>query len=468
MRLRTQLILLFVLLVGFLFFTAGVYVDWQLRRVMEQELDARLITVAKIAAVEAARLPLQVLQPGADDSRSARRLRQVMLDYTHAANLAHLVIVGSQRRVLFDSRSELKIGQEYVRLRFDALELDAAFSGTARAAPLFYDSAQRPFKAAYAPVRLDDAIAAAICVEGSAGSLKAIRETRRLLLTIGLLALVAAIVLAAAISQQITGPLEKLKHAAEAIGQGDYQAPIEKSGSSEIRFLAQTLDEMKEAILQRQRRLQMMLGGIAHEIRNPLGGIELFVGLLQKRIGTDLRPQVDRINDEVQHLKKIVSDFLEYARPTEPKLAAVDLAAVLQDVQAILADRDSAVSWKIDIEPGCRVQADPEHVRRILVNLLQNGIEAVHGRPQAAIDIRVQRAGNAVETVIRDNGPGIAADHRDKVFEPFFTTRSQGTGLGLALARQLAEENHGAVELLASDEGAAVVVRLPFFGNRQS
>lgn len=452
LRLRTQITIFFLLQIGLLLLVSGVYVNWQLRRVVERELGDRLIAIARLAATQVGETPVLALLPGDEESRTALRLRREFEKFVTLSGLSRLLIADAQQRIFFDSRGELSIGSEYIRLRFDAVEISRALSSEPTAAPLFYDNSNRPFKAAYAPLVGNTGV---VCVEASAASLVAVRETRNMLLTIGALAIVGAALSAGILARQVTSPLEKLKRAAESIGRGDYATSVEKSGGSEVAFLAQTIEDMRRAINQRQQRQQMMLAGVAHEIRNPLGGIELFAGLLQKKASPELQPNIEKILHELRLLKKIVHDFLEYARPTTPRAKTVNLAAAVDEAKELLAELAEGIDWKIDVQPGIAVKIDSDHLRRIMLNLLRNGCEAVAKQEKKSIKISSRNLDDRVEVVIADNGPGIAIENREKIFEPFFTTRHSGTGLGLALVKLLVEENGGKVELLNGEVGAA-------------
>jgi len=458
LRLRTQITIFFLLQIGLLLLVSGVYVNWQLRRVVERELGERLVALARLAANQASATPVLALLPGEEQSRTALRLRREFESFVDLGGLSRLLIADTQQRIFFDSRGELTIGSEYVRLRFDAAEISRALSGETTASPLFYDKASQPFKAAYAPLA---AGAGVVCVEASAASLAAVREARNMLLTIGGLAIVGAALSAGILSRQVTRPLEKLKQAAASIGRGDYHAVVEKSGSGEVAFLAQTIDDMRRAITQRQQRQQMMLAGIAHEIRNPLGGIELFAGLLQKKAAADLQPDIEKILQELQQLKKIVQDFLEYARPSTPRAQTVRLSAAVDEAREMLGELTAGVTWDVKIAQQHFAKIDPDHLRRILLNLLRNACEAMANQDEKRIRIIAKDVHEWLEVVFEDNGPGIASENREKIFEPFFTTRHDGTGLGLALVKLLVEENGGTAELLSGKQGAAFRLSLP-------
>lgn len=469
LRLSTQLILFFLILIGIVLSISGFYIDWQLRRVIENEIAQRLITIARLTASEASQTQIFNLFPGDENSRTAQRLTDDLRPYFQHTGISRLVITDPDFRAFFDSAQQLNIGDDYFRMRFDATEIEMVLAeGQARAAKLFEDQHGAPFKAAYAPVIVNSQMRAIVCVEGSAVGLVAVQETRSILFTIGFFALVVATLAAYFIARQITRPIEKLEHAAKAIARAKYDQKIEVAGSSEVVFLSQTIDDMRKAIAQRHQQQQMMLAGIAHEIRNPLGGIELFAGLLQKKSTVELKPSIDKILSEVQHLKQIVTDFLAYARPVEPKKQNVDLENAVREVQELLGNGTQSIEWQIDIEKSLTIHADPDHLRQIFTNLLQNACQALTEQEHAGIAIFALQKQKQVEITIRDNGPGIAEDIRDRIFQPFFTTRHEGTGLGLALVKLLVEENSGSIELVSGKLGCEFKISLPSVGTEQN
>jgi signal transduction histidine kinase len=463
LRIRTQLIVFVILQVGLLLALAGFYLQWQLRRLVEKELGDRLIALAKVSARIAEHAsetaPITSLMPGDEESRRMNSLRQELLPIVNATRLSRLIIFNEQGEIFFDSHNELAIGQEYVRLRFDATEIKEAWSGEAASAKLFTGADGEPFKAAYAPLREGGDVRAIVGVEGSAESLKAVQETRRVLWTIGVMGLLVTAISGVFFARQITQPLERLRQMAAAIGVGEMKPYRDVGGSEEVGFLARTMEEMRQAIARREQNLRMMLSGVAHEIRNPLGGIELFAGLLEKDVPEALRPQVQKILQEVQHLKSIVQDFLEYARPAESRRQRVELLPLIGETRDALGEMANGVEWDLDIPAATAVQADYLQARRMLLNLLRNAIEAMEGKGRVRIQARELKTHIAIS--IYDSGPGVPSELAGKIFEPFFTTRAKGSGLGLALVQRLAEQNGGRIELAPSEKGAHFRLVLP-------
>ena len=213
---------------------------------------------------------------------------------------------------------------------------------------------------------------------------------------------------------------------------------------------------MRVALRARDERLQMMLAGIAHEVRNPLGGIELFAGLLREDLvdDADKLAHVRRIEKELGHLKAVVGDFLEYARRPKPERVPVRLAPLLTEVRDLIAaDADAAgVKVVVDAGDGLRASADPGQLRRALLNLARNAVQATPAGGQVTL-ASAPAAPGRVRLTVADTGKGIPADQIDRIFAPFFTTKEKGTGLGLAFVREIIADHDGTLSV-ASDPGA--------------
>jgi signal transduction histidine kinase len=197
-----------------------------------------------------------------------------------------------------------------------------------------------------------------------------------------------------------------------------------------------------------------MLSGIAHEVRNPLGGIELFAGILRDELdsGDDRRGHVQRIEKELAYLKAVVSDFLEYARRPALERSTLDLAELCADVVELArADADAAhVPLRIDAEPTpCEV--DSGQLRRAVLNLVRNAVQASAGVEGGEVCVTVRPQGQGAAISVINRGPPIPDEVREHMFEPFFTTREKGTGLGLAFVHEIITDHGGQVSMDSKD-----------------
>jgi signal transduction histidine kinase len=233
-----------------------------------------------------------------------------------------------------------------------------------------------------------------------------------------------------------------------------------------VGWLAARLDDMRAALRARDERLQLMLAGIAHEVRNPLGGLELYAGLLREGLSHEPErlAELARIEREIKYLENVVTDFLEYARRPRPELAPVPLRPLLDEVvEVAAAGRPGAgvgASVAVDAPGELVVLADRGQLRRAFLNLLRNAISAAGASGKVVLAARAEPGQVACE--VRDSGPGVPPELRGKIFEPFFTTGEKGTGLGLAFVREILRDHGGEVQVdTAAEGGARFRFRLP-------
>jgi len=199
-------------------------------------------------------------------------------------------------------------------------------------------------------------------------------------------------------------------------------------------------------------RIGALAANVAHEIRNPLAAISLTLQVIARSFTEDDRRRgiIDKVEAQVQRLDRLVTDLLDYARPPEPTLEAVDLARVAEDTASLAGAQARLAAG----EPA-PAMADPQLLQAALLNLLQNARDAAgdDGRVEVLVG-----PGPRIEVV--DDGPGVPDDVRTHLFSPFFTTKARGTGLGLAISRKLVESMHGSLELSDTGPGARFVIKL--------
>jgi signal transduction histidine kinase len=438
---------------------------WLAYDLLARDLDAELGTrLAAIAAQTATRLRGEFLveMDPADPAPSA-------WSFTRKELIAALAATGVERMYVFtpahtslaDTRDGVAIGQRYNELELDRHELGRVLAGTPAATVLYRGRDGRFYKAGYAPVTRSDkdpTVVAALRVEAPATYFGDLDALRARLVTSGA-ALAAVVVLVSfVVATLLTRPLRRLAAAATRIGQGELAAPVPVAGADEIGVLARTLDEMRAALRARDERLQMMLAGIAHEVRNPLGGIELFAGILRDEVAPEQRAHVARIETELQHLKSVVSDFLEYARRPKPEPARVDLAGLAAEVREVMAADAEAAGVALRVEgPAVVVAADATQLRRALLNLVRNALQATPRGGTVAL-----ATARGARLTVSDTGAGIPAERLARIFDPFYTTKEQGTGLGLAFVREIVTDHGGMLEVdSAPGAGTRFTIALP-------
>jgi signal transduction histidine kinase len=218
--------------------------------------------------------------------------------------------------------------------------------------------------------------------------------------------------------------------------------------------------------------LGVLAAGVAHEIRNPLTAIKARLFTQQKALasGSPERRDAEFIGTEIDRLEKIVSDFLRFARPVEPERVPLSPANLLHHVRQLMAPQLSASSIDLTVERvvETRVLADPELLKQVIINLVQNAAEAL--AKGGTIKLRAEESrialhGQMREVVIievEDNGIGIQPEVHKRLFDPFFTTKASGTGLGLSIVARIIEKHGGALRFqTAVNRGTTFGIVLP-------
>ena len=200
---------------------------------------------------------------------------------------------------------------------------------------------------------------------------------------------------------------------------------------------------------------------VAHEVRNPLAGLRASLQVLDRRVadGRD-RAVIAAMIQRIDGLNEKVEDLLLYARPKPPRLQSVDVGAIAHEV-AISAQVSTGRPTPLDVSgvTGLRAFADPDMLRAALLNLTMNACQAAAA---AEVDIQLEANCEMVRIAVRDRGHGIAPEIAERVFEPFFTTRTGGTGLGLAIVKRLIELQNGEITLKERPDGGTIAeIALP-------
>jgi signal transduction histidine kinase len=223
----------------------------------------------------------------------------------------------------------------------------------------------------------------------------------------------------------------------------------------------------QEALLREQAalaRLGEMAAVVAHEVKNPIAGIRGALQVITSRLPADDRdrPVMGDIIARLDALNGIVEDLLLFSRPPQLKREAVDVQRLIDNTAELLR-RDPVFSG-VELNVSGRVEpvrADPEQLRIVFHNLFMNAAQAMGGH--GAVEVTLAGAPDGGRIAIRDHGPGMSEDVRDKAFEPFFTTKHRGTGLGLPIARRIVEAHGGWIDIApAPGTGTVISIALPF------
>jgi len=236
--------------------------------------------------------------------------------------------------------------------------------------------------------------------------------------------------------------------------------------------------EERERLRDRLAALGEMAAAIAHEVKNPLAGIEVMAGLLKRRLAqqADAQSMLNDIINEAKMANAIVLEVLEFVRPIRLQVEQVSLGRVLQDAlymaDNLVARGQSKISLQVPDDLPT-IEGDPHQLRQVFTNLVTNAYEALSGHGAVAITVTTTTAitldgapsAPSIVVDVTDNGPGVPDDSRDRIFSPFFTTKPRGSGLGLAIVRKIVDAHDGRITLCVPPGGGARFrVALPVTG----
>ncbi len=221
------------------------------------------------------------------------------------------------------------------------------------------------------------------------------------------------------------------------------------------------IEALREQVRRKDRlaALGEMAATVAHEIRNPLGGVRGFAALLARDLepGDPRARLVERILTGTKNLDDVVSGLLEYTRPVELRLRATPCADLVDAAIGYIDCGRRAIALTNTISPDLAVLADPDKMRQVFLNIILNAVQSIEEKGE--IWIAAEPDSQHVNIMVSDTGCGISRDQVSRVFSPFFTTKEKGTGLGLAVAAKIVE-GHGGTIRVQSDEGKGSVFSL--------
>jgi len=284
-------------------------------------------------------------------------------------------------------------------------------------------------------------------------------------------------------SRRATRPISSLTEAARRVASGDLDFDVKPKRNDEIGALATTFNEML-GDLRRKRELEEQLrraehsavvgrlaSGIAHEIRNPLNFMNLSIDHLQARVAPEdpsTRAEHTRIlsmiKEEIARLNRMVSDFLSYGRPARLDFREIDahllLGEIAEFVKAQADEQHVCIELRVEGDQSTMLEADAKQLRTCFSNLIINAIQAMPHGGQLTITLRPDDTEQVI--LISDTGVGIPESAREQIFEPYYSTKETGIGLGLPLTRKIIEEHGGKIEVGNTDEvGTTFIVTLP-------
>lgn len=293
------------------------------------------------------------------------------------------------------------------------------------------------------------------------------------------------------LARRYTSPIHRLASGVKDVSEGDLTVTFNVDSGDEIGELAQNLNEMVEKLREKdllEKRLYeaehlskvgQLASGIAHEIRNPLNYISLAIDHLKGELlpscpgkGKELESIADNIKEEVRKANYMVLNFMNYGRPLKLRLQRVGYPELVDKAMQLMTDRlaEQRITVVREIPEGFpELLLDPELMRNCLCNFITNGAQAMPNGGTIVLGASVGPAPGTVALTFTDHGVGIAPQDLEKVFQPYFTTKEAGIGLGLAITERIVKEHGGTLSVASTrGEGTTFTVTLPAPGEPES
>jgi signal transduction histidine kinase len=296
------------------------------------------------------------------------------------------------------------------------------------------------------------------------------QKTRLMLILIGCSGLLIGVGGAALLARRITKPLDKLVDGTVKISKGDFSQAIDIDSQDEIGDLAKSFNEMSQQLQLTRKRMEAankrliqaeklasigrISASIAHEIRNPLTSVKLNIQKVMESESLDMldKEHLDISQEGIGHIENFIKELLNFTRVSELQLNYFSVEQIVDESIKMIKDtlklKDVELAKEVQ-DKLPQVLVDGDKIRQVLLNILHNACEALEsgGKISIVLSLLRGRRGRKVRIRICDNGPGILDKDRENIFEPFYTTKSTGIGLGLANARKIIVQHKGSIQL---------------------
>jgi signal transduction histidine kinase len=288
-----------------------------------------------------------------------------------------------------------------------------------------------------------------------------------------------AVLLAFILLNQILGPVRELTMEAERDTVPHPKENEIKALSRSVRDLIKDADETHSELKKSRKHLLQaeklalvgkLAAGMAHSIRNPFTSVKMRLFSLNRslELSGSQKEDFEVITDEIRHIDTIVQNFLEFSRPPKLQMQQMSPSTIVDAAIQLLEHRVKSYDVAIRVnrrEPLTEIEADPEQLKEVFVNLVVNACESMTNGGSIVIDEEERKRPAAKpQAIIRitDDGPGVPESVQDKILQPFFTTKEEGTGLGLSIAARIIEEHNGEMDLISEEgKGTTFIITLP-------
>lgn len=253
----------------------------------------------------------------------------------------------------------------------------------------------------------------------------------------------------------------------EALAAFANQAGLAVENASMYERLKKSSKELEEQLLQSSKlaALGQLSAGVAHELRNPLTSIKILINSIISKAEPkeSIKEDIAVIESEIERMNDIIKQFLDFSRPGLLCISSVNVNFILKDTLNLMAyelkEQNISVSMKFG-EDIPKINADSGKLRQVFLNVILNSVQSM---PEGGkVSLKTERSNQYVKIIVKDTGSGIPGEIKDKLFEPFFTTRKEGLGLGLSITKRIIDNHNGSIEIDSEvGKGTTVSIKLP-------
>jgi signal transduction histidine kinase len=445
----------------------GIVVFQVVSQSLENKMGEELLAMGRLVERQLSNRLSELHQPSLPDS-SAVSLSLFLKGFLDTGMLQNVTLLNSQGTVLVDATGESVPGFKSPLL--SNFMLNRLAGNKPVLLPVYAGDFGTLHQSVFIPISRESVLQ----VDANPKFLEVLKRFRNYYLSLGLAGFLISAVVSAFVARTVLKPVGKVTHLAQEVAEGRYPfSLVEPVGREDelgklensllrmafqIKTREEELSGLKQAAEEQADQMKEIAGGIAHEVRNPLGiigGEAEWVGRMTTHL-PEVTPAVQKIQSQVKALNHLVTVFLEYSRAIKVNNQPLDLAVILTELGDILAASAShqGVIIKIETGPCGKIGGDKALLSNSFYNL---GLNALQAMPQGGILIlRLREEGSYALVEVEDNGPGITPKILPNLFKPFYTDKVSGTGLGLAFAQKVAQSHGGKITGVNLDSGGAL------------
>ena len=441
---KTKIIITFsIVMLIFVIIVARVSYQF-VRSLYLNQLSEQVNIITIMISKQVERKYLTALSVGQPTATTKKYFMNLFGQYVYPEYKKKIFIFDGTFNIVIHSDSTVLLGKHHPQLILNRKEIhDLNIDGTITSLPF---KGQNDKWYLWGFYRLNDNYWLAL--QENAEHLKKVDEFAAIFWYIGFAGMILTFLLGWIIARAITKPIDTLVKFSSEIGKGNFDVSSPQGIKGEIKILSDSMDTMRRDLKKNQKEKEEILAQIAHEIRNPLGGIELLTNLIKEDIDPDSKNNeyLNKILKEISGLKALITAYLNYSRPLQAIPQWINLPGLINEVEKICEKQlgNKKIEFIKDIHND-KIWFDPGHLKQILINLINNSIESstIGGM------IKIQAIKNEKYYKVRviDRGHGIQVKKFSTVFEPFYTTKKDGTGLGLAVSKKLCIENNASLDV---------------------